>query len=99
MRKLLLLLVVGFLAWHVYNEQNAPASGEANKELQEFHESQADAPPLPEPEFRCDGREHCSQMRSCAEAEFFLENCPGVKMDGDHDGRPCERGLCEGGSG
>lgn len=42
-------------------------------------------------QFRCDGRQHCSQMRSRAEAEFFLRNCPGTKMDGDHDGIPCER--------
>ncbi len=41
--------------------------------------------------FQCDGRQHCSQMRSRAEAEFFVANCPNTKMDGDHDGVPCER--------
>ena len=41
-------------------------------------------------EFRCDGRQYCSQMRSRAEAEFFIRNCPNTKMDGDHDGVPCE---------
>jgi cold shock CspA family protein len=40
--------------------------------------------------FLCDGRQHCSQMRSRAEAEYFLRNCPDTKMDGDHDGVPCE---------
>ena len=44
--------------------------------------------------FRCDGRTHCSQMTSCEEATFFLRNCPGVKMDGDHDGVPCEQQWC-----
>ena len=44
--------------------------------------------------FQCDGRQHCSQMTSCKEAEFFLHNCPRTKMDGDGDGRPCERGPC-----
>jgi len=39
---------------------------------------------------KCDGRQYCSQMRSRAEAEFFLKNCPNTKMDGDHDGIPCE---------
>lgn len=43
---------------------------------------------------RCDGRQHCSQMTSCAEATFFLKNCPGVKMDGNHDGVPCEEQWC-----
>lgn len=45
----------------------------------------------PPTRFTCDGRQHCSQMTSCAEARFFLAHCPGVKMDGDHDGKPCER--------
>jgi hypothetical protein len=44
--------------------------------------------------FQCDGRTHCSQMTSCAEAEYFLRNCPGTKMDGDHDGEPCEQQWC-----
>ncbi|MDD2462505.1 MAG: thermonuclease family protein [Desulfobulbus sp.] len=45
-------------------------------------------------QFRCDGRTHCSQMTSCAEATFFLRNCSGAKMDGNNDGVPCERQWC-----
>jgi cold shock CspA family protein len=44
--------------------------------------------------FRCDGRTHCSQMTSCAEATFFLRNCPDTQMDGNHDGVPCEQQWC-----
>lgn len=44
--------------------------------------------------FSCDRRQHCSQMSSCEEAKYFLANCPGVKMDGDGDGIPCEEHLC-----
>lgn len=44
--------------------------------------------------FRCDGRVHCSQMHSCEEAKYFLAHCPGVKMDGNRDGVPCERQWC-----
>lgn len=45
--------------------------------------------------FKCDGRTYCSQMTSCDEAIFFLNNCPGVKMDGGkQDGMPCERQWC-----
>jgi endonuclease YncB( thermonuclease family) len=44
--------------------------------------------------YRCDGRQYCSQMRSCGEATWFLKNCPGVKMDGNNDGVPCERQWC-----
>ncbi len=42
----------------------------------------------------CDRRQYCSQMRSCAEAKYFLNHCPGVKMDGDRDGIPCESQWC-----
>ena len=42
----------------------------------------------------CDGRKVCSQMTSCAEAKYFLANCPGTKMDGDRDGIPCEEQWC-----
>jgi endonuclease YncB( thermonuclease family) len=44
--------------------------------------------------WRCDGRRYCSQMSSCQEATWFLKNCPGVKMDGNRDGVPCEKQLC-----
>ncbi|WP_017395956.1 cold shock domain-containing protein [Acinetobacter haemolyticus] len=44
-----------------------------------------------ENQFSCDGRTHCSQMRSYDEAVFFLRNCPNTQMDGDGDGIPCER--------
>jgi hypothetical protein len=44
--------------------------------------------------FKCDGRQYCSQMSSCAEATYFLRNCPNVKMDGNNDGVPCEKQWC-----
>ena len=44
--------------------------------------------------FKCDERIHCSQMTSCEEAKFFLQNCPNVKMDGDNDGVPYEEQWC-----
>ena len=46
------------------------------------------------PQYQCDGRTRCSQMHSCAEARFFLQNCPNTRMDGDHDGVPCESQWC-----
>ncbi|ABV35259.1 cold-shock DNA-binding domain protein [Shewanella sediminis HAW-EB3] len=49
----------------------------------------------PKETFRCEaGKQHCSQMRSCAEAKYYQRNCPGTKMDGDSDGIPCERQHC-----
>lgn len=42
-------------------------------------------------QFQCQGKIHCSEMTSYDEAVFYLQNCPGTKMDGDGDGEPCER--------
>jgi hypothetical protein len=44
--------------------------------------------------FKCDGRTSCPQMRSCAEATFFIQSCPNTAMDGDRDGIPCEDQWC-----
>ncbi|HEY6642131.1 MAG TPA: excalibur calcium-binding domain-containing protein [Povalibacter sp.] len=45
-------------------------------------------------QFSCDGRTHCSQMTSCAEATYFLRHCPNTQMDGNNDGEPCEQQWC-----
>jgi hypothetical protein len=53
------------------------------------------AAPAPESlRFDCDGRNRCPQMTSCDEAIKFLKNCPGMEMDGDNDGIPCESQWC-----
>lgn len=59
------------------------------------------APPVPmsqkifaKPSYTCEGKTGCHEMSSCEEAIFYLQNCPGTKIDGDNDGRPCERGPC-----
>ncbi|MEY4590115.1 MAG: hypothetical protein RL497_2191 [Pseudomonadota bacterium] len=44
--------------------------------------------------FKCEGKTYCSQMSSCDEARFYLNNCPGTKMDGDNDRIPCEEQWC-----
>lgn len=49
---------------------------------------------LQERGFRCDGRTACSQMTSCEESRFFLENCPVTGMDADNNDIPCEQQWC-----
>jgi hypothetical protein len=44
--------------------------------------------------FSCMGKTYCSQMKSCEEAKYYLANCPGVEIDGDGDGIPCEEQFC-----
>ncbi|MEO8461043.1 MAG: excalibur calcium-binding domain-containing protein [Dokdonella sp.] len=57
-------------------------------------EAFAELQPDVKPTFQCEGKTRCSQMTSCAEATFYLENCPDTKMDGDNDGVPCESQWC-----
>ena len=62
--------------------------------------SQKPSAPSPQPaapsqsQFRCEGKTRCSQMTSCEEAKFYIQNCPGTQMDGDGDGVPCESQWC-----
>lgn len=46
------------------------------------------------PQYHCEGKTRCPEMSSCEEARFYLNNCPGTEMDGDHDGIPCESQWC-----
>jgi hypothetical protein len=42
----------------------------------------------------CTPRKLCTQIASCDEARWYLQNCAwGPKLDADNDGSPCER-LC-----
>jgi len=103
MKKLLLLIVIGavFLHWRARQAepQSEPESFSAQADESEAPPESARALPAVEREtsrFHCDGRVYCSQMTSCEEAMYFLQNCPGVKMDnhGKGDGIPCERQWC-----
>lgn len=97
MGKLLAGIIIGGLGLYAYQRAQRPEFHEATQESAQ--ESVRDAAPeaLVENDnsrFRCDGRTYCSQMTSCAEAIYFLEHCPGVKMDGEGDGVPCEKQWC-----
>jgi hypothetical protein len=98
MRRLLIALVIGVLAWQAWGAYQArTADGESLDDSEESVTAQLldqEAASDDRSPYQCDGRTHCSEMTSCEEAEFFLANCPGVKMDGGGDGVPCERRWC-----
>lgn len=85
----LLVVAAGGYGWKTYRAQNQRA-----ELAQQDPVPLATLPAQATATFRCDGRAHCSQMTSCAEATYFLRNCPGTQMDGDHDGVPCEQQWC-----
>lgn len=105
MKRLIFCLLLALVAWQGYAQyQSNRAAALARAEASRPASAELSAPDqaLPvhalvtavTPQFQCDGRTMCSQMTSCEEATFFLRNCPGTKMDGDHDGIPCEQQWC-----
>lgn len=94
MKNFLFLIVVAVMAWYGYDKYkdrivSLAASDAAPVAAEAVPPARAAAA-----QFTCDGRTHCSHMRSCAEATYFIQNCPNTKMDGDHDGVPCEQQWC-----
>ena len=95
---LLVCAVLGAGYWKYEARQQARARAAAAEEWDNATPSSRAPPaiaPLVSSSYRCDGRQHCSQMTSCTEATFFLKHCPTTKMDGDGDGVPCEQQWCK----
>jgi Excalibur calcium-binding domain len=100
MKRLILIVLLGLLAWQGYAkyQSNRAARAVSQGGAEAADRSRSPAPEresTPAGQYKCDGRTRCSQMTSCAEATFFLKNCPGVKMDGNNDGVPCEKQWCK----
>ena len=106
MKNLIIALIIGFAVWHYYLKpsdgpviSNIGADGSvlSNPVITNARPSTSLLPTSTTSNasaYSCDGRTHCSQMRSCEEATYFLKNCPGTKMDGNYDGVPCEQQWC-----
>ena len=94
MRRLVIVAIVALLGWQghqYYQGRSAKAAALPESSIA----TMIRAPAAAVPQYKCDGRTHCSQMTSCEEATYFLHNCPGVKMDGNNDGVPCEQQWCK----
>jgi hypothetical protein len=105
MGKLLAGIIIGGLGVYAWQRAHQPGFAAPVDEQVTFEEHAPVRTPAKAPDslpavevdnsrFRCDGRTRCPQMKSCEEATFFLEHCPGTKMDGDNDGIPCEDQHC-----
>lgn len=86
---LILIAIIGgsFAAYQKYAPQlmESPPELSVSRKPQSLHQLS---------DYRCNGKTHCSEMISCEEARFYLKNCPGVEIDGDGDGVPCEGQWC-----
>ena len=88
------LALVGLIGWQLYPRWAALGPGRTTAPVPLAQPAAESTAPPAATNFRCEGRTHCSQMTSCAEATFFLRNCPNTKMDGNRDGVPCEQQWC-----
>ncbi len=102
MKKIIIVLIVGVLAWNGYARYQSHSVASASEQQEALVISEVTPEQKPEialtpttASYKCDGRVRCSQMTSCEEATFFLRNCPDVKMDGNNDGVPCEMQWCK----
>ena len=86
--KLITILVVLAVIVFAYQRINSQIRHVPSNNIAPMAAPKAFTPP--KVQFNCDGRQHCSQMNSRAEAVYFIKNCPNTKMDGDRDGIPCE---------
>jgi hypothetical protein len=93
MRQLIVIVILAIIGWQGYAKyQSSRVAARTSPSVAESAASSGSG--VASSGFRCDGRVYCSQMTSCAEATFFLKNCPGTKMDGNNDGVPCEKQWC-----
>jgi hypothetical protein len=100
MRNIIAVLLLCAIAWKGYEKYSSTVNAEQQRPLvsmelpveggaaQEIKLASGHS-------FVCDGRTYCSEMKSCAEAKYFLKHCPNVKMDGNNDGTPCETQWCK----
>jgi Excalibur calcium-binding domain len=104
MKNIAVLLILAALGWYAYSQYEERKRGARAPAIPTAVSPAPSAPtveiptavsPKPLTQFKCDGRTMCSQMTSCAEATYFLRNCPNTKMDGDNDGVPCETQWCK----
>jgi endonuclease YncB( thermonuclease family) len=63
----------------------SPAQAKANREP-----TRVSRPPAAQYSGQCLRKRYCSQMRSCAEAQFYFRRCGVSSLDDDGDGKACE---------
>jgi hypothetical protein len=93
MNKFLVLAIVLAGVFYFFQKQNINM-GVSNPIISTNASEIVSAPAPSTSSYSCDGRTHCSQMSSCAEAKYFIQHCPNTQMDGNNDGVPCEKQWC-----
>ena len=83
-----ILIIIAIIAGGIYYKKQSRPGHSSSSSSSRSSSSSSFA------QYTCQGKTRCTQMTSCAEATFYLKNCPGVEIDGDGDGIPCESQWC-----
>ena len=83
---LAVVAAIGVYATHQFESRSTAKEAPGSSSIRSAAETDS--------KYTCDGRTHCSEMRSCDEATWFIRHCPNTKMDGNGDGVPCETQWC-----
>ena len=83
---LAVVAAIGVYAMHQFESRSTAKEAPRSSPIREVADTDS--------KYACDGRTHCSEMRSCDEATWFIRHCPNTKMDGNGDGVPCETQWC-----
>ena len=75
MKKIIVILIILGLGWYGNQKYRSHPQEQlsATSTTEYIADSRPDVPASSN-QFKCDGRTHCSQMTSCEEATFFLNN-------------------------
>lgn len=94
-KTIFLVLLMGIVAWVLNSKklmlQNPQKLPTVTKKIATSSERTTASKIL---NYNCATKKICKQMRSCAEAKFYLHECKLKRLDGDKDGIPCESHKC-----
>jgi predicted negative regulator of RcsB-dependent stress response len=88
--KLAIVAALAWFGWNKYQDHRAADLARQSPKHQVVEDLTHVERTTSRDNFVCDGRTRCGEMKSCDEARYFVKHCPGIEMDGDDDGKPCE---------
>jgi hypothetical protein len=74
MKRVLIVIVLAFVALSYYQKNSGRPFVGGTEQGEKAYPDYEDGAESNSSQFRCDGRQYCSQMTSRAEAEFFIRN-------------------------
>ena len=100
MKRIIVLVLLAAVAWFVWGKYQERVRAERAAEITRQAATKKALPTAGTGNagvsfFSCDGRNICSQMKSCEEARFFIKTCPGFNSGVFGEEANCEQHWCK----